>query len=506
MQQDIGVEQFSDANCSVGVVAAGALDRGPAREGASGARRATAFLDAPGPRLFLALAEALGLFAASVVADLAYHAVVLQSLSLYRISAVTGLLCALLFSAVMHMVDSTRRLRAPLSLSAVADIAMVWGATVLVVTFFAFSLKATDALSRGATLAYVAFGFAAIVAVRATVPRLLATYCRPAWLSADRAVVVGAAATAGVFDAVAQLRNIGHPAPECVELDTRLAAEDWHAELPSMIGRIYSVARACGHGDICIVAEGFGDEQLTDIVQALQLIPRAVRVIPAPNVERLLHLPRRNVGELYAVELQKAPMDARQRAVKRTLDLALAIPAILFLAPLLGLIAIAIKLTSRGPVLFRQQRLGYRGRPFAILKFRTMTVMEDGASVRQAGRDDIRVTGVGRWLRRSSLDELPQLFNVIRGEMSLIGPRPHAVAHDEFFANLVEHYDVRQYVKPGISGWAQVNGLRGGTEQVSDIRKRVEFDLQYAKNASLWFDFKILLLTFVEIFRARNAY
>jgi lipopolysaccharide/colanic/teichoic acid biosynthesis glycosyltransferase len=135
-----------------------------------------------------------------------------------------------------------------------------------------------------------------------------------------------------------------------------------------------------------------------------------------------------------------------------------------------------------------------------------MTVLEDGDHIRQADKDDARVTPIGRFLRKTSCDELPQLINVIRGEMSLVGPRPHAVAHDRLFANLVEHYEVRQFVKPGITGWAQANGFRGKTDDLDLMRRRVEHDLYYAKNASVWLDMKIILLTVVEVVRGRNAY
>jgi putative colanic acid biosynthesis UDP-glucose lipid carrier transferase len=193
-------------------------------------------------------------------------------------------------------------------------------------------------------------------------------------------------------------------------------------------------------------------------------------------------------------------------SLKRALDLAVAVPALIFLAPLLLVIAALIRFDSKGPVLFRQTRLGLGGTPFAILKFRSMTVMENGDTVRQATRDDARVTGIGRFLRASSLDELPQLLNVIKGEMSIIGPRPHARAHDEMYARLIPAYTQRQNTKPGITGWAQVNGLRGETPTVDVMQKRVDFDLWYVKNANIALDIEILARTALEIFRSRNAY
>jgi lipopolysaccharide/colanic/teichoic acid biosynthesis glycosyltransferase len=193
-------------------------------------------------------------------------------------------------------------------------------------------------------------------------------------------------------------------------------------------------------------------------------------------------------------------------ALKRLLDLAVAVPMLLVTAPLLLAIALWIRLDSKGPVLFRQTRLGLRGRPFGIVKFRTMNVVEDGACVVQAARNDARVTRAGTFLRASSLDELPQLLNVIAGQMSLVGPRPHAAAHDALYSALIPEYDGRQAVKPGITGWAQVNGYRGGTPTLDLMQNRVEHDLWYAQHASIALDLSILARTPVEILRSRSAY
>ena len=154
-----------------------------------------------------------------------------------------------------------------------------------------------------------------------------------------------------------------------------------------------------------------------------------------------------------------------------------------------------IKLDSKGPVLFTQTRNGFNGRSFRIFKFRTMRVLEDGPQIRQATRNDPRVTDVGRWLRRTSIDELPQLFNVLGGSMSLVGPRPHAVAHNTEYERIVANYAFRYHVKPGISGWAQVNGFRGETSTVNLMEKRVEADLWYVSNWSFWLDVRILWKT-----------
>lgn len=190
---------------------------------------------------------------------------------------------------------------------------------------------------------------------------------------------------------------------------------------------------------------------------------------------------------------------------KRALDIAVSAAAILFLLPLLALISLAVTLDSRGPVLFCQRRRGRGGEIFGILKFRTMRVLEDGAEVVQATKHDDRITRVGRFLRLTSLDELPQLLNVLFGEMSLVGPRPHALAHDEYYGARISAYAKRQQVKPGITGWAQVNGARGETPELSDMRKRIDFDAWYVDHKSLGLDLLILAKTPKAVLSMRNA-
>jgi exopolysaccharide biosynthesis polyprenyl glycosylphosphotransferase len=170
------------------------------------------------------------------------------------------------------------------------------------------------------------------------------------------------------------------------------------------------------------------------------------------------------------------------------------------------IVALAIRLDSKGPIFFRQNRIGFSGRTFQIYKFRTMITMDNGDVVRQASRNDKRVTRVGRLLRRSSIDELPQLLNVLQGEMSLVGPRPHAVAHDNEYDKLIAVYALRHHMKPGITGWAQVNGCRGETPTLDSMRERVEHDIWYINNWSLWLDIVTLFRTVLELARSRNAY
>lgn len=215
------------------------------------------------------------------------------------------------------------------------------------------------------------------------------------------------------------------------------------------------------------------------------------------------------VGEILGVPviaLRESPFYGYQGAAKRLMDIVLASLGLLIGGPVLLSIALAIRLTSKGPVLFRQRRYGLDGREIVIYKFRTMTVTEDAGWIDQAKRQDDRVTPLGRFLRRYSLDETPQLVNVLQGRMSLVGPRPHAVGHNEEYRRLIKDYMVRHKVPPGLTGLAQIKGFRGATPRLQDMQRRVHFDLEYLRNWSLWLDLKILLLTVPKLFKTDKAY
>ena len=192
-------------------------------------------------------------------------------------------------------------------------------------------------------------------------------------------------------------------------------------------------------------------------------------------------------------------------SVKRVLDVILSLSALIVLLPVFAVIALVVVWDSGEPVFFRQRRIGLHGKVFNIYKFRTMYVLEDGAEIVQAVRGDVRVTRVGHFLRVTSLDELPQLWNVLKGQMSLVGPRPHAVSHDEYYSALIPNYHLRYAVRPGITGWAQINGARGATPKLSDMQTRIDFDIQYVERESLWLYLRILVRTPLVVLGRRNA-
>jgi putative colanic acid biosynthesis UDP-glucose lipid carrier transferase len=209
---------------------------------------------------------------------------------------------------------------------------------------------------------------------------------------------------------------------------------------------------------------------------------------------------------LTVLELESRPLEGWGTIVKVLEDRIIGSLALVVLMPVLFLIALAIKIESRGPILFKQRRHGFNHNVFTVYKFRTMNVVEDGPNVVQAMRNDPRITRVGRFLRKTSLDELPQLFNVLKGDMSLVGPRPHALAHNEYYSSVLASYAIRHKVKPGMTGWAQINGFRGETDTPEKMRQRLEHDLYYIENWSLWLDLKILFATPFFGLVGKNAY
>jgi len=259
--------------------------------------------------------------------------------------------------------------------------------------------------------------------------------------------------------------------------------------------------------DVIFVAMPLGHiQRVHDLVDELGDTTASIYYVPDVFVFDLIQPRTSELLGIPVVAMCETPFHGYRGMIKRVMDLLIAGSALMVLAPLMLAIAGAIRWTSPGPALFRQRRYGLDGQEIAVYKFRTMTVCEDGARVTQATRNDLRITPLGKFLRRTSLDELPQLINVLQGRMSLVGPRPHAVAHNEEYRKVIKRYMVRHKVLPGITGLAQVSGCRGETARVEDMEARVSLDLEYLRNWSPLLDLQILLLTAQEVIRTEKAY
>jgi putative colanic acid biosynthesis UDP-glucose lipid carrier transferase len=285
------------------------------------------------------------------------------------------------------------------------------------------------------------------------------------------------------------------------------------AELPPEVGKrlgdldqLYAAARRGDVQRIYITFPMRAEKRIQEALERLADTTASVYIVPDFFVFELLHSRWSSVNGLPVVSVFENPLYGIDGVVKRATDLALSAALLTVLAIPLAIVALLVKLSSPGPIFFRQRRYGIDGEEFLVWKFRTMRVCEDGAVVSQATKGDPRVTKIGAFLRKSSLYELPQLFNVFDGTMSLVGPRPHASAHNEQYRQQIQGYMLRHKVKPGITGLAQVNGYRGETDTLEKMEGRVRFDHQYIREWSWWLDVRILLRTFFVVLKRENAY
>jgi putative colanic acid biosynthesis UDP-glucose lipid carrier transferase len=246
--------------------------------------------------------------------------------------------------------------------------------------------------------------------------------------------------------------------------------------------------------------------RIRKLLEELQDTTASVYFLPDIYVFDLMQARFDSVGGMPVIAICETPFTGVDGLIKRLSDIVIGAVIQLMLLPIMLVIAIAVKLSSPGPIIFRQRRYGLYGEEIIVYKFRSMRVTEDGAKVTQATKNDARVTPIGAFLRRSSLDELPQFINVLQGRMSIVGPRPHAVAHNEQYRKLIKGYMLRHKVKPGITGWAQVNGMRGETETLDKMEARIHYDLDYVRKWSLWLDLWIIFRTVAVVLKRENAH
>lgn len=274
-----------------------------------------------------------------------------------------------------------------------------------------------------------------------------------------------------------------------------------------LLSRLFKIVRRANIDEVWIVLPLKEEELIQKIAQSLIGVSITVRYVPDFMGLSFRRHTMTEISGYPLINLYSTPMEGERRWIKAIEDRGLALLFLCIASPVMLMIALLIKITSKGPVFFKQERHGWNGKKFMVYKFRSMFVHQEASGqVSQATKQDSRITRLGRILRRTSLDELPQLINVLEGDMSIVGPRPHAVAHNEYYKDLVCSYMQRFRMKPGITGWAQVNGYRGETDTLEKMQHRVEYDLYYIENWTLLFDVRIILLTFWRGFFHRNAY
>jgi Undecaprenyl-phosphate glucose phosphotransferase len=375
---------------------------------------------------------------------------------------------------------------------------IVWSGVLLVLIGVAFALKIADDFSRGATFTFFVMGLSCLIVWRRFVAQFLKHALSTGAFATRNVIVIGERDRLAASRTIFEIRQCGYVPVRTFEIaQGEIAAGRISRELQETVNSVIEAARAEPVVEILLLIGWQHNWTIASISNLLSVLPIPVYLLPDDNAARFLSSRSINVGTTWAAEIQRAPLTKTEQFLKRCFDAVGAGAVLLLLSPLMLMTALLIKLDSPGPVLFLQNRNGFNGRTFRIVKFRTMHVLEDGDEVRQATRADPRVTRLGWWLRRANIDELPQLFNVLQGDMSLVGPRPHAVAHNSEFEKLVANYAFRHHVKPGITGWAQVNGYRGETPTPEVMAKRVEFDIWYINNWSMWTDIRILFRTLV---------
>jgi Undecaprenyl-phosphate glucose phosphotransferase len=385
------------------------------------------------------------------------------------------------------------------------------GAIALAFAFFlslVFIFDWEDYFSRGTFLLQLVFVTASIVIARVILVQRLERAVQSGRVQGRGIVVISFAANYDRNNYVSKVRSSLDQIVDSYDLDvSQFGSEKSRGRaIAEEIERIRNKCRKPGIDLIVVIYDVNKADVAQIVVEAFYEMPVHIRLLPVGMIPFMQRSQVVDTGEFPTLEISTQPFSLFDRILKKTLDLAVTIPAIVLFSPLLLLVAIAIKFDSSGSVLFRQIRHGLNNEPIEVLKFRTMRAKKLQGKFQQTMKGDPRVTRVGRLLRRTNIDELPQLFNVLRGEMSVVGPRPHATIHNEMFADRVKMIYRRHNVKPGITGWAQVNGLRGATDTCEKMQKRIEYDLYYVDHWSIIFDIKILVMTLFSKKSYTNAY
>jgi len=450
--------------------------------------------------------EFLAVVAAAFITPVFYHYFILHSLDwhiakTYSLFATTLATLVLLFSLAFRNFSAIRRQARDVFLWRGLGAVAISFSTFLTILFF---IQTSEQYSRG-TLILQLFSVGLTVAIlRVIFYSWLQSAFSSNRIEARRIVLIGDASCRSDF--FNRLKRSGiHTVGSFGVPQSRRNAKATNGS-SSEIRKLSNKIRSLSPDDIVILTERAITSSTLDLASTLAEIPAGVHIVPVQELSSLTSAQIAPFGHLHTIQLYRPPLSAFELFIKRAFDLVFASISLLILSPLFLIVAIAIKLDSRGPIFFRQTRHGFNNEEIRVLKFRSMTCMEDGDQFTQATENDPRVTHIGRIIRRTNIDELPQLINVLSGEMSIVGPRPHATTHNEMFDKVIAPFSRRHNVKPGITGWAQVNGHRGSTDTLGKMQERIEYDLQYIDNWSFLFDMKIIAMTLLTRRAYLNAY
>lgn len=454
---------------------------------------------------FVALADVVAIVGSSLLCGFAYDTLRSGNSTVFADSAALGALFAVLFVLLMQQRGFYRPIELLRPLRQVSNALAVWLVVTGFLTLIGFALKTGQLVSRATTISFVVVAFAVVMASRVYWHAFIRRALDHGKFATRRVAVISEYSGVDLSRMTQRLAPFGLSVAASVRLPVD-QTNPW-GSIEGVLDQAVTAIRGSQIQEIIVALDSNRLDIAERVFARLRILPLPIKFMLDGRLGDLVLRPIERFGqELVAVEVHRAPMSEGERVAKRAMDVAVAGAGLLLISPLLIMTAIAIRLDSPGPILFRQARNGFNNQPFRILKFRSMRVLEDGEVVRQASRRDDRVTAVGRWIRKLSIDELPQLWNVLRGEMSIVGPRPHAMAHDEHYERLIGDYPYRQHVKPGLTGWAQVNGSRGETPTTESMAERIKLDLWYVENASIWLDIRIIVRTFGTLLNIKHTY
>lgn len=385
---------------------------------------------------------------------------------------------------------------------------MAWSTVILLMIVILFGLKISSEYSRLWLVSWATLGLVLILCVRAGVYGFL-QHQRRKGKNVRYIVIIGAGdLCVRALNKIKEAPWMGFKVKALFDDNPELIGKEVDGHL--VVGHIFDVDSYVASeqvDELWIALPLRAEERVKQLLYELRHRTLNIKFIPDIFGFSLLNHSMGDIDGLPVVNLSDTPMGGMNLFLKSVEDRLFALVILVVISPLLVLIAISIKVTSPGPVIFKQNRHGWDGRVIKVYKFRSMKMHDElKGQVSQATKNDDRVTRVGAFLRRTSLDELPQFFNVLQGKMSIVGPRPHAIEHNELYKDQVDKYMLRHMVKPGVTGWAQINGFRGETDTLDKMKKRVEYDLYYIENWSIWLDIKIILLTIIKGFINKNAY
>jgi Undecaprenyl-phosphate glucose phosphotransferase len=385
----------------------------------------------------------------------------------------------------------------------------LWNVTLICLLMLGFLTKDTVAYSRGWIVLFYGATLAGLIVSRFVMVRVTALARESGLVSTKRIFLIGTGAPVSAFVNHYEPWLLGVNIVGCrflTPVAATASAEARREALDRDLAEAIASVRGVEPDAIFLLLPWSDIEIIECCAQAFLALPVEIHLGPEQILHKFEEVELSKLGALASLQLTRLPLTRWEIVQKRLFDLAFAAAALILLTPLLVITAILIRLDSQGPIFFLQRRYGFNQQPFRIIKFRTMGTLDDGAVIPQATPDDPRLTRIGRFLRRWNIDEIPQLFNVLTGDMSLVGPRPHALSHDREYERRISLYARRHNVKPGITGWAQINGLRGATDTDEKMRRRLEHDLFYIDNWSLWLDLKIMTRTLLSRAAYRNAY